>query len=416
MSKKRVVVTGLSAISPLGNDLESSWRNLLEGRSGIRPITAFDAGAFDAKIAGEVRDFNPEDFGIPVKQARRMDRFVQLAVAAGNALVQHSGYAVTEENTDDTAVCLGIGLGGLSTLEVFHSKLRDSGPSRVSPFYIPMLISNMAPGQISIFTGIKGPNLVVTSACASSLHAIGYAYSDILLGRCKAAVTGGVEATITPMGISGFTAMKALCTRNDEPERASRPFDMDRSGFVMGEGAGFLFIEELESAKARGASIYAEIIGFGASGDAYHMTAPQEDGRGMASSMSRALRDAGLSPEDVDHVNAHGTSTHLNDLCETKAIKQVFGKHAYTIPVVSNKSQVGHLLGGAGGIESVFSVLTLFHGIVPGTANYETPDPECDLNYMGKGPEKRAVRTVLCNDFGFGGTNGSIIYKRWEGK
>ena len=345
-----------------------------------------------------------------------MDRFVQLSVAAGMELMKDSGYTINEANAHDVAVCVGVGIGGLNTIEVFHSKLLEDGPNRVSPFYIPMLIANMAPGQISIFTGAKGPNLVACSACASALHAIGYAYSDIMLGRCTAAITGGAESTISPMGISGFTALKALCTLNDDPQKASRPFDKNRSGFVMGEGAGLLFLEELESARRRGARIYAEITGFGASGDAYHMTAPQEDGLGMAASMQRALRDAGLDPKDVEHINAHGTSTHLNDLCETKAIKRVFGQHAYAVPIVSNKSQVGHLLGGAGGIESVFSVLTLHHGIIPGTINYETPDPECDLNYMVHGPEKKQVDTVLCNDFGFGGTNGSIIYKRWNGK
>ncbi len=416
MSKKRVVITGISALSPLANDARNSWDNLLAGKSGIGPITAFDASAFDSRIAGELKNFDPEQFGVPIKQARRMDRFVQISVAAGLALVKDAGYEITDKNAEEVAVLLGVGLGGLNTIEVFHSKLVESGPSRISPFFIPMLISNMAPGQVSIFTGAKGPNLVATSACASGLHAIGYAYSDILLGRCKAAITGGVESTISPMGISGFTALKALCTQNDTPEKASRPFDKDRSGFVMGEGAGFLFLEELESAKARGAKIYAEIVGFGASGDAYHMTAPQDEGEGMALAMTRALKDAGLNREDIEHINAHGTSTHLNDLCETKAIKRAFGELAYKIPVVSNKSQVGHLLGGAGGIESVFSVLTLHHGIIPGTLNYETPDPECDLNYMGNGPEKKQVRTVMCNDFGFGGTNGSIIYKRWEGK
>ncbi|MDL2285586.1 beta-ketoacyl-ACP synthase II [Desulfovibrio sp. OttesenSCG-928-F07] len=416
MSKKRVVITGVSALSPLANDAATSWDELLAGKSGIGPITAFDASAFDAQIAGELKNFDPEQFGIPTKQARRMDRFVQISVAAGNALVKDAGFEITEENADDVAVILGVGLGGLNTIEVFHSKLVESGPSRVSPFYIPMLISNMAPGQVSIFTGAKGPNVVATSACASGLHAIGYAYSDIMLGRCSCAITGGVESTISAMGISGFTALKALCTKNDDPQKASRPFDKDRSGFVMGEGAGFLFLEELEHAKARGAKIYAEIVGFGASGDAFHMTAPHEDGIGMASAMQRALKESGLNKEDIEHINAHGTSTYLNDYCETKAIKRVFGEHAYKIPVVSNKSQVGHLLGGAGGIESVFSVLTLHHGIIPGTLNYETPDPECDLNYMGNGPEKRQVNNVMCNDFGFGGTNGSIIYKRWEGK
>ncbi|MDR2050813.1 MAG: beta-ketoacyl-ACP synthase II [Deltaproteobacteria bacterium] len=416
MNRKRVVITGLAAISPIGKDLASSWDNLLDGKSGIAPITLFDAGAYSVKIAGEVKNFSPEEYGLSDKQARRMDRFVQFAVAAGNTLLRNSGYTVDEDKAEDTAVIVGVGLGGLDTIETFHSKLLESGPGRVSPFYIPMLISNMATGQISIFTGAKGPNLAVSSACASSLHAIGYAYSDILLGRCTAAVTGGVEATITPMGISGFIALKALSTMNGEPEKASRPFDRDRSGFVMGEGAGLILLEELESAKARGAEIYAEIIGFGASGDAYHMTAPQEEGLGMSAAMSRALKDAGISPADIDHINAHGTSTQLNDACETQAIKRVFGRHAYDIPIVSNKSQVGHLLGAAGGIESVFSILTLARGIIPGTINYSTPDPRCDLNYMAHGPEKRQVNTVLCNNFGFGGTNCCIVYKRWTGR
>lgn len=413
MDRKRVVITGLAAFSPLGNDYKTSWDNLIAGKSGIGPITCFDASAFDARIAGELKNFNPEDYGVGAKQARRMDRFVQIAAASGLELVKDAGFNITDENAGDVAVILGVGLGGLGTIEVFRDKLVEAGPSRVSPFYIPMLISNMAPGQISILTGAKGPNLVMTSACASGLHAIGYAYTEIVMGRAKAVITGGVESTITEMGVSGFTALKALSTRNDEPQRASRPFDKDRNGFVMGEGSGFLFLEDLESAKARGAKIYAEIVGFGASGDAYHMTAPKDDGEGMASSMKRAIADAGLTPADIEHINAHGTSTHLNDLTETRAIKNVFGQRAYDIPVVSNKSQVGHLLGGAGGIESVFSVLTLHHGVIPGTLNYETQDDECDLNYMGNGPEKRQVNTVLCNDFGFGGTNCSIVYKRW---
>lgn len=413
MIRKRVVVTGLAALSPLGNDYKTSWDNLIAGKSGIGPITAFDATDFDARIAGELKNFNVEEFGLSAKQAKRMDRFVQLASVSGLELVKDAKFKITDNNAYDVAVLLGVGLGGLGTIEQFHTKLMESGPSRVSPFYIPMLISNMAPGQVSILTGAKGPNLVMTSACASGLHAIGYAYSEIAMGRVKAAITGGVEATITPMGISGFTALKALSTRNDEPQKASRPFEKDRNGFVMGEGSGLLFLEELEQAKARGAKIYAEVVGFGASGDAYHMTAPQEDGIGMAASMQRAIADAGMTNADIEHINAHGTSTYLNDLTETKAIKRVFGEQAYNIPVVSNKSQVGHLLGAAGGIESVFSVLTLYNGIIPGTLNYETPDPDCDLNYMGKGPEKRQVNTVLCNDFGFGGTNGSVIYKRW---
>ena len=415
MNRKRVVVTGLSALTPLGRNLDTSWEALLAGKSGIAPITLFDATGFDSRIAGEVKDFNPEDFGINIKQARRMDRFVQLGVAAGQMLVTHSRYSITPERAEETGVILGVGLGGLSTIEVFHSKLVEAGPNKVSPFMIPMLIANMAPGQVSIFTGAKGPNVVMTSACASATHAIGYAYSEILLGRCTAVITGGVESTITPMGISGFTSLKALSTaHNDSPEKASRPFDKDRDGFVMGEGAGYLMLESLESAQARGADIYAEIVGFGSSGDAYHMTAPKESGEGMAQAMARALKDAGVRPEEVDHLNAHGTSTPLNDACETLAIKQVFGKHAYDLSICSNKSQVGHLLGAAGGVESVFACKALHTGIVPGTINYETPDPACDLNYMVKGPQKLDPRFALCSNFGFGGTNASVLFKKFS--
>ena len=413
MTRKRVVVTGLSAVSPLGLSLTETWDNLLAGKSGIAPIKLFDVTEFASRIAGEVKNFSPEAFDIPTKQARRMDRFVQFAVAAAGMLLKDSGMTITPENAESVAVMLGVGLGGLKTIEDFHQKLIDAGPSKISPFMIPMLISNMAPGQVSILTGAKGPNVVSTSACASALHSIGYAFSEILLGRCASAITGGVEATVTPMGISGFTALKALCTKNDEPEKASRPFDASRSGFVMGEGAGFLFIEDLESAKARGANIYAELVGFGASGDAYHMTAPQDDGDGMARAMRNAIRDAGVRPEDVDHINAHGTSTQLNDLAETRAIKKVFGKRAYDIPITANKSQTGHLLGAAGGIESVFSVLTLNKGVIPGTVNLETPDPECDLDYVADGPRKVQAEYVLCNSFGFGGTNACLLYKRW---
>jgi len=415
MIRKRVVITGLSALSPIGGNLEESWDNLLKGASGIAPITLFDATGFESTIAGEVKNFDPEHHDIPAKQARRMDRFVQFGVAAALMLLKDSGFIITDNNAESVGVMLGVGLGGLKTIEDFHQKLIDAGPNKISPFMIPMLISNMAPGQVSIFSGAKGPNVVITSACASALHAIGYAYSEILLGRCEQVITGGVEATITPMGISGFTALKALCTKYDVPEKASRPFDRDRSGFVMGEGAGMLFIETLESAQARGAKIYAEIAGFGSSGDAFHITAPRDDGEGMAVAMRNALKDAGVSPDVVDHINAHATSTPLNDLAETKAIKAIFGKRAYDIPITGNKSQVGHLLGAAGGIESVFSVLTLKNGIIPGTINYENPDPECDLNYMGNGPKKIQTEYVLCNSFGFGGTNTSVLYKRWEG-
>lgn len=414
MSRKRVVVTGVSALTPLGGNVSDSWDNLLAGKSGIGPITLFDAAGFDSRIAGEVKGFDPEAYGIPAKQARRMDRFVQLSVAAGNMLVKDSGLVIDDDNAARVSVILGVGLGGLHTIEVFHSRLVEAGPNKVSPFMIPMLISNMAPGQVAIATGAKGANMVLTSACASGTHAVGMGFTEIAMGRCDACITGGVEATITPMGISGFTSLKALSTaHNDEPEKASRPFDKDRDGFVMGEGAGFLMLESLEHAEARGATIYAEIVGTGASDDAYHMTAPRDDAEGMIASMRRAIEDAGVSPDVVDHINAHGTSTHLNDLCETNAIKQVFGQRAYDIAVASTKSQTGHLLGAAGGVEAVFSVLALHTGIVPGTINYTTPDPECDLNYMTKGPRKLDPQYVLSNSFGFGGTNGSLLFKKF---
>ena len=414
MTKRRVVVTGLAAISPLGGDLSTNWEALIAGKSGIGPITAFDASEFTSRIAGEIKGFDPEAYGVPLKAAKRMDRFVQLAAAGGLAVVKDAAFTVTEENAHRTAVFFGVGLGGLETIEIFHSRLVDAGPGKVSPFFIPMLISNMAPGQVAMLTGVKGSNLVLTSACSSGLHAIGHAYTEIVMGRCDAVITGGVESTITAMGISGFTSLKALSTRNDEPQRASRPFDKDRDGFVMGEGLGFLFIESLESAKARGAKIYAEIVGFGAACDAYHMTAPDENGEGLAQAMRNAVNEGGIKLEEVNHINAHGTSTPMNDVCETKAIKAAFGDHAYNIAICANKSQLGHLLGGAGGIESVFTILALQTGIIPGTANLENPDPQCDLNYMADGPKKLDPRYALCNSAGFGGTNASILYKKWE--
>lgn len=414
MQRKRVVVTGLSALTPLGNTLSESWGNLLSGKSGIGPITRFDVSEYASRIAGEVKGFNPEQY-INFKEARRMDIFTQYAVAASKMLLEHAKFEIIEENAADVGVILGVGLGGLNTLEAFHTKLMESGPNKVSPFMIPMLISNMATGQISIATGAKGTNLVMTSACSSGLHAIGYAAMDIMLGRLDAVITGGVESTITPMGVSGFTALKALSTaHNDDPTKASRPFEKNRDGFVLGEGAGLLMLESLESAIARGADIYAEIVGFGASSDAFHMTAPSESGEGMAQAMRQAMKDGGVEPSMVGHVNAHGTSTQLNDLMETKAIKQVFGKHAYEIAICANKSQTGHLLGAAGGMESVFTVKALETGIVPGTINYEEPDPECDLNYMGGGSKELNPEYALCNSAGFGGTNASILFKKFS--
>jgi 3-oxoacyl-[acyl-carrier-protein] synthase II len=415
MSRKRVVVTGLGALTSLGHNVTDTWDNLLRGKSGIVPISLFDAAGYDARIAGEVQNFNPENFGIPAKQARRMDRFVQFGVATALMLIKDARYEINEANADDVSVIVGVGLGGLETIELFHKKLLASGPGRISPFFIPMLIPNMVTGQISIFTGAKGPNLVATSACASGLHAISIAYTEIVMGRASASITGGVESTISSMGISGFTSMKALSTRNDEPEKASRPFDKNRDGFVMGEGAGLLLLEELESAQKRGAVIYAEIAGCGSSADAYHMVAPREDAEGMAKAMLNAVKDAGITADAVDHINAHATSTQLNDICETLAIKKVFGERAKKIPLTASKSQLGHLLGAAGGIESLISVLTLYHGIIPGIINYETPDPACDLDYVTEGPRRTQANYVLCNNFGFGGTNASIIFKRWNG-
>lgn len=414
MNRKRVVITGLSAITPLGLDLETTWDAILSGKSGVAKITHFDTTGFDTDIAGEVKGLDLEKYMNP-KQARQMDKFVQYAVCAVQDLIKNSAYEITPENAEYIGIILGVGLGGLGTLETFHSKLVNSGPSRVSPFYIPMLISNMAPGQAAIFTGAKGPNMVLTSACASGTHAISSAYSEILLGRCDAIITGGSEATITPMGISGFTSMKALCSKyNDEPERASCPFSADRSGFVMGEGAALLLLETLDSALARNAKIYAEIVGVGASEDAYHIVAPREDAEGMATSMRRAIRDAGIACEDITHINAHGTSTGANDAAETKALHKVFGEHAKNLAISANKSQLGHLLGASGAVEAVIAVKTLETGMVPGTINLVNPDPACDLNYMADGPKQLNPKYVMSNSFGFGGTNGSIIFKKYE--
>lgn len=414
MSRPRVVITGVSGVTPLANDIDSTWKRLLSGESGIGPITAFDASAYPCRVAGEVKNFNPENY-MPAKQARRMDRFTQLAVSAGRMLMDSSGLKITPENEYDVAVIMGVGLGGLHTIETWHKKLLESGPNKITPFMIPMLISNMGPGQISIFTGAKGPNIVTTTACASGIHAIGTAFDSILLGRAKSVISGGVESTITPLGVAGFTALKALSTHfNDEPTKASRHFDAKRDGFVMAEGAGLLLLEDLETAKARGATIIAELVGYGASADAWHMTAPHESGEGMAMAMTNAIRDAGIKPEEIGHINAHATSTHLNDLTETKAIKMAFGDHAKKIRISATKSMTGHLLGAAGGIETVFTALALRDCILPGTINLEFPDPECDLDYLSNGTVKHECEYAMCNSFGFGGTNASVILKKWR--
>lgn len=408
----RVVVTGMAGVTPIGNDLKESWTNLLAGKSGVGKLTRFDCSQYATQIAAEVKDLDITKY-MPYKQVKRMDRFTHFAIAASKMLMSDTGLEGTSLG-EQCGVILGCGLGGMETIEEFHTKLLKTGPKRISPFYIPIMISNMASGQISIATGARGPNLATTSACASGLHAIGYAYSDIKLGRVKAMITGGVESTVTPMAVSGFNAMRALSTRNQEPEKASRPFDRDRDGFIIGEGCGLLMLESLESAKERGAEIYAEVLGFGASADAFHMTAPEESGEGMSLAIKGALKEAQIPPEEIDHINAHGTSTHLNDLCETRAIKKVFGKHSKNLSLTANKSMVGHMLGAAGGIESVFSVMTLKEGIIPGTINLDNPDEECDLDYTANGSKKQDVRYALCNSFGFGGTNASLLFTKFQ--
>lgn len=413
MALHRVVVTGLSAVTPIGNSAESSWQNLVAGVSGIAPITRFDTTNFLTTFAGEVKALDAEKY-IPQKQLKRMDYFTQYAVACSHMLLDDAKWSIPENEQSEVGVILGCGLGGLETIESFHQRLIDAGPRRISPFSVPTLIANMATGQVSIFTQAKGSNMVTTSACASGTHGVGCAFSEIKLGRCQVMITGGVESPITPLGICGFNAMKALSTRNEAPEKASRPFDRDRDGFVLGEGCGMMLIESLEHAKARGAKIYAEIVGFGGSADAFHMTAPDEFGAGMALAMRKALREADVSPEVVDHINAHGTSTALNDVCETRAIKSVFKDRAAQIPITANKSMIGHSLGAAGGIEAVFSVMTIAKGMIPGTINLENPDPECDLDYVADGSRKKDVEFVLCNSFGFGGTNASLLFRRFH--
>lgn len=414
MIGKRVVVTGLAAVTPIGNDLGESWTNLVAGVSGAAPITRFDTTGFDTTFACEVKNFDEKAY-IPHKQSRRMAIFTKFAVACGQMVLENAAFTISDAEAPRVGVIVGCGLGGLEDLETFHSKLLEQGPDRVSPFFIPMIIANMAAGQISIFTGAKGPGVCTTSACASGLHAIGYAYSDILLGRAEAMICGGAESTITPLCVAGFNALKALSTRNDAPQKASRPFDKDRDGFVIGEGCGLLLLESLEHAQARGATILAEVAGFGASLDAFHMTAPPESGEGMAQAMNAALREAGMAPGDIAHINAHGTSTALNDACETTAIKTVFGGHARTVPVTSNKSMIGHTLGAAGGIESVMSVKTIVEGVIPPTINLETPDPACDLDYCPGVARRTEVASVMCNSFGFGGANACLVFKKFEG-
>ena len=411
---KRIVITGMGILSPLGIGLEENWEAACQGKSGIGPLTRFDATDFSSRIAGEVKGFNPEDF-IDKKEVKKMDLFIQYALAAGMQAIQDSQLKIDESNADRVGVLVGAGIGGLSTIEKYHTILLEKGPKKISPFFIPMLIVNLAPGQISIYFGARGPNSSVVTACATGNHSIGEAFKIIQRGDADAMIAGGAESVITPLAVGGFASMKALSTRNHEPEKASRPFEKDRDGFVMAEGAGILFLELLEHALERGARIYAEIVGFGCNGDAYHISAPSPNGVGAAKCMDIAMKDAGINYDEVDYVNAHGTSTPLNDMSETMAMKKVFKDHAKKLMVSSTKSMTGHTLGAAGGIESVFSALAIKNGIIPPTINYDTPDPECDLDYVPNTAREAKVRVVMSNSFGFGGTNATLIFKEFTG-
>ena len=412
--KRRVVVTGMGIVSPLGIGLENNWAAICQGRSGIGPITKFDTSEYPCKIAGEVKNFDPDAY-IDKKDQKKMDIFIQFALAAGTMAIKQSGLVIDESTADRVGVLVGSGLGGLSTIEKYHTMLLKNGPKKVSPFFVPMLIVNLAPGQISIYFGCRGPNSSVVTACATGNHSIGEAFRIIQRGDADAMIAGGVESTITPLAVAGFCALKALSTRNDEPQKASRPFEKNRDGFVMSEGAGILVLEDLEKAQQHNASIFAEIVGFGCNADAYHITAPSPNGEGAAKCMQLTLDDAGLKPEDIDYINAHGTSTPMNDLSETMAMKTVFRDHIKNLPVSSTKSMTGHLLGASGGVEAIFSLLAIRDSIIPPTINYEEPDPECDLDYVPNVARKKEVRIVMSNSFGFGGTNATLIFKRFEG-
>ncbi len=410
--KRRVVVTGIGLVTPLGTGLEKTWRNLCAGKSGIGPITRFDTSKFAVKIAAEVKDFQAEDF-MDKKLARHLGLFVQYAVAAAGMALDDSGLDMAGEDPVRLGTITGCGMGGLPTIEKYHQIALERGPKRITPFFIPMVIPNMSGGQISIIYGAKGPNLAVSTACAAGTHAVGEAFGLISRGNCDMAITGGSEAVVCSLAVGGFDSMKALSRRNDDPAAASRPFDKDRDGFIVAEGAGMLILEELEHALARGARIYAEVAGYGLTGDAFHMAAPPADGEGAARCMQAALDDAGLAPADIDYINAHGTSTPLNDLCETRAIKKVFGVEAKRVAVSSTKSMTGHMLGGAGGIEAAFTSLALQRGIIPPTINLENPGDECDLDYVPNVAREMKIRAAMSNSFGFGGTNAVLVMKRY---
>jgi len=414
MATRRVVVTGLGLITPLGTGVEKSWEALVRGDSGIGQITRFDPSEIPVRIAGEVDDFDPEKY-IEYKEIKKMDRFIHFAVGAATMAMEDSGLVITEENAERAGVLIGSGIGGLPAIEHYHKVLLEKGHRRITPFFIPMLIINLASGQVSMKYGMKGPNSAVVTACATGSHAIGDAFRIIQRGEADAMLAGGTESVITPLAIAGFAVMKALSARNSEPERASRPFDSARDGFVMGEGAGVVMLESLEHALARGARIYAEIVGYGMSADAYHMTTPSPGGEGPARCMAAALADARIRPEEVSYINAHGTSTRYNDEYETAAIKRVFGDHAYRLAVSSTKSMTGHLLGAAGGVEAIVCILSIVTGIVPPTINYENPDPECDLDYVPNEARRMVVDYALSNSVGFGGTNACVLFKKHAG-
>ncbi len=411
--QRRVVVTGIGLVTSLGIGTDATWAALLAGTSGAGPITKFDATSFSTRFACEVKGFDPLAF-VGKKDVKKMDVFIQFAIAASQCAMDDSGLAITAANAPEVGVCIGSGIGGFRTIEDEHTALVDGGPRKISPFFIPASIINLASGQVSIRFGAKGPNLATCTACSASAHAVGDSYEIIRRGDADVMITGGSEAAITPMSVGGFGALRALSTRNDDPTRASRPFDKDRDGFIIGEGSGIVILEELEHARARGARIYAEIIGYGMSGDAYHITAPSEDGDGAVRVMTKALKKAGLQPSDIDYVNAHGTSTPFNDKLETLALKRTFGDHARRLAISSTKSMTGHLLGAAGGLEAGISALSIHHQVAPPTINLESADPECDLDYVPHTARPMAIRHVLSNSFGFGGTNAALVLRRYE--
>jgi len=411
---RRIVITGLGLVTPVGIGVRESWGAICQGQSGITEITRFDASSYNSQIAGEVKNFHPEDF-IARKHIKHMDLFIQYALAASRMAIEDAKLNIDEKMAPHVGVIIGCGLGGLPGIEKYHKILLESGPKKVSPFFIPMVIGNMASGYVSIEFGLRGPNSCTTTACASGAHALGEAYLYIKSGLADIILAGGTESTITPLCIAGFGATRALSTRNHEPEKASRPFDRERDGFIAAEGAGVLILEDLNCALERGAKIYAELVGYGASSDAYHITATPPEGNGAALCMQKALDNANILSNEVDYINAHGTSTKLNDLTETKAIKTVFKEHAYKLSISSNKSMIGHLLGGAGAVESAFTILSIYNGIIPPTINYENPDPECDLDYTPNVAEKKEVKLAICNSFGFGGANASLVFKKFEG-